>query len=66
MQKVTPFLWFDGKAEEAAKFYAAIFKNSTVTHVSPLVSNFNLEGQEFMALNGGPLYSFTPAVSFFV
>ena len=66
MQKIVPFLWFDGKAEEAAKFYTAIFKNSTVTHVSPLVSNFNLEGQEFMALNGGPMYSFTPAVSFFV
>jgi predicted 3-demethylubiquinone-9 3-methyltransferase (glyoxalase superfamily) len=66
MQKIVPFLWFDGKAEEAAKFYTSIFKNSKVDYISPLVSMFNLEGQEFMALNGGPTYTFTPAVSFFV
>jgi predicted 3-demethylubiquinone-9 3-methyltransferase (glyoxalase superfamily) len=66
MQKIVPFLWFDGKAEEAAKFYTSIFKNAKVDHISPLVSTFNLEGQEFMALNGGPTYKFTPAVSFFV
>jgi predicted 3-demethylubiquinone-9 3-methyltransferase (glyoxalase superfamily) len=66
MQKIVPFLWFDGKAEEAAKFYTSIFKNSKVDHISPMVSTFNLEGQEFMALNGGPNYTFTPAVSFFV
>jgi predicted 3-demethylubiquinone-9 3-methyltransferase (glyoxalase superfamily) len=66
MQKIVPFLWFDGKAEEAAKFYTSIFKNAKVEHVSPMVSTFNLEGQEFMALNGGPNYKFTPAISFFV
>jgi predicted 3-demethylubiquinone-9 3-methyltransferase (glyoxalase superfamily) len=66
MQKIVPFLWFDGKAEEAAKFYTSVFKNAKIVQISPMVSTFNLEGQEFMALNGGPKFKFTPAVSFFV
>ena len=72
MQKISPFLWFDGKAEEAAKFYTAIFKNSRITNVIPgpggtvMGVSFELEGQEFMGLNGGPMFQFTPAVSFFI
>jgi predicted 3-demethylubiquinone-9 3-methyltransferase (glyoxalase superfamily) len=72
MQTVTPFLWFDGKAEEAMNFYLTVFKNSTVTNVargpngSVMSATFELDGQKFMALNGGPMFSFTPAVSFFV
>lgn len=72
MQKITPFLWFDGKAEEAMKFYVSIFKNSKVVSTMPgpngtvMGGTFQLEGQQFMALNGGPQYSFTPAISLFV
>jgi predicted 3-demethylubiquinone-9 3-methyltransferase (glyoxalase superfamily) len=78
MQKITPFLWFDDKAEEAAKFYTSIFKNSKIEHISrygeagpgpegsAMSVTFQLEGQTFMALNGGPLYTFTPAISLFV
>jgi len=78
MQKITPFLWFDGKAEEAANFYTAISKNSKIGSVSRygeggpgpkgsvMVVTFQLDGQEFMALNGGPLFTFTPAISFLV
>jgi predicted 3-demethylubiquinone-9 3-methyltransferase (glyoxalase superfamily) len=78
MQKITPFLWFDGKAEEAMNFYVSIFKNSKVGQVarygeagpgpkgSVMTATFQLEGQEFMALNGGPLFKFSPAISFFV
>ena len=78
MQKITPFLWFDNDAEEAARFYTSIFKDSTIGEIrhygeagprpkgSVMTVSFNLEGQEFIALNGGPHYSFTPAVSFFV
>ena len=78
MQKIAPFLWFDGKAEEALSFYTSIFKNSRVTSVmrygeagpgpkgSVMGASFELEGQEFMAINGGPMFSFTPAISFFV
>jgi predicted 3-demethylubiquinone-9 3-methyltransferase (glyoxalase superfamily) len=62
MQKITPFLWFDGKAEEAAKFYVSIFKNSAL--LSP--TRFQLDGQEFIAFNGGPHFTFTPAISLFV
>ena len=54
MQKITPFLWFDGKAGEAAKFYTSIFKNSKITSVSPMSATFELAGQKFIALNGGP------------
>jgi predicted 3-demethylubiquinone-9 3-methyltransferase (glyoxalase superfamily) len=73
MQKITPFLWFDGKAEEATSFYVGIFKNSKVLSVNragkdgPVFSTtFHLDGQDFFALNGGPMFSFTPAISFFV
>jgi predicted 3-demethylubiquinone-9 3-methyltransferase (glyoxalase superfamily) len=62
MRKVTPFLWFDNKAEEAAKFYVSIFKNSKL--LSP--TTFQLDGQEFIAFNGGPHFAFTPAISLFV
>lgn len=78
MQKITPFLWFDGNAEEAMNFYVSIFKNSKVGRISRygdagprpkgtvMSVTFHLEGQEFMALNGGPHFSFSPAISFFV
>jgi len=62
MQKITPFLWFDGKAEEAMKFYVSIFKNSKLLGAN----QFQLEGQKFLVLNGGPQFTFTPAVSFFI
>jgi predicted 3-demethylubiquinone-9 3-methyltransferase (glyoxalase superfamily) len=78
MQKITPFLWFDGKAEEAMNFYVSVFKNSKVVSVTRygdagpgpkgtvMSAIFQLEGQDFFALNGGPQFTFTPAVSFFV
>src|SRR5438045_6115953 len=81
-QKITPFLWFDDKAEEAAKFYTAIFKNSKAGRItrydeeaagptgrpagSVMTVDFELEGQEFVALNGGPMFKFTEAISFVV
>jgi predicted 3-demethylubiquinone-9 3-methyltransferase (glyoxalase superfamily) len=61
MHKITPF-----RAGEAAKFYVSIFENSKVLHESPMEATFVLDGQTFHALNGGPQYKFTPAVSFFV
>ena len=65
--RVTPFLWYDGQAEEAARHYVAIFKKgSRVTSASPMSASFELEGQPFIALNGGPMYQFTEAVSLFV
>ena len=78
MPKITPFLWFDDKAEEAANFYVSIFKNSKVTSVArygdagpgpkgqAMTVGFQLDGQDFVALNGGPQYKFSPAVSFVV
>lgn len=74
MQKITPFLWFDGKAEEAMNFYVSIFKNSRIVSVtrgpgSPgavMSGTFQLDGQQFHALNGGPQFTFTPAISLFV
>jgi len=71
MPKITPFLWFDGKAEEAMNFYTSIFKNSKIVSVSRvgkkvMSATFRLNGQEFIALNGGPQFKFTPAISFFV
>ncbi len=78
MQKITPFLWFDDKAEEAMNFYVSLFKNSKVINVSRygegaptpsgtvITATFQLEGQEFVALNGGPLFKFTEAISLFV
>ena len=72
MQKITPFLWFDNQLEEAIGFYTGIFSNTRVTDImrgpdgKAFTASFALEGQEFMGLNGGPHYSFTEAVSFFV
>jgi len=78
MQKITPFLWFDGKAEEAMNFYASIFKNSKIVDImrygeagpgpkgTVMGGTFQLDGQKFMALNGGPMFTFSPAISFFV
>src|SRR5437773_8050007 len=84
MQKITPFLWFDGQAEQAAKFYTSIFKNSTVGKIlrygeevakvsesgrpvgSVLTIEFELDGQKFVALNGGPQFKFNESVSFVV
>jgi predicted 3-demethylubiquinone-9 3-methyltransferase (glyoxalase superfamily) len=78
MQKITPFLWFDGNAEEAMNFYTSTFKNSKIVNIrrygeagpgpkgSVMTGTFQIEGQEFMALNGGPHFKFTPAISFFV
>ena len=72
MKKITPFLWFDNQAEEAMNFYVSIFKNSKVLGVTPgpngiaQTVTFELEGQEFMALNAGPQFKFNEAISFFV
>ena len=78
MQKITPCLWFDDKAEEAAHFYVSVFKNSKITGLSRygegahrpkgtvMVVTFELDGEKFMALNGGPLFTFSEAISFVV
>jgi predicted 3-demethylubiquinone-9 3-methyltransferase (glyoxalase superfamily) len=66
MQKITPFLWFDGQAEEAARFYTSIFKKSKIESISPMSATFRLDGVRFIALNGGPQFKFTEAISFFV
>lgn len=78
MKGITPFLWFDGKAEEAARFYTSIFKGSKLGTISRypegspapagtvMTVSFQLAGQEFVALNGGPQFRFTPAISFVV
>ena len=78
MPKIYPFLWFTDQAEDAANFYVSLFKNSKVTRVTRygeagpgpkgtvMTAEFELDGQRFVALNGGPHYSFTPAVSFVV
>jgi predicted 3-demethylubiquinone-9 3-methyltransferase (glyoxalase superfamily) len=76
MKKITPFWWFNGKAEEAMNFYVSVFKNSKVLGVTRygeagpgpkgavMTANFELNGQEFVALNGGPQFTFSPAISF--
>jgi predicted 3-demethylubiquinone-9 3-methyltransferase (glyoxalase superfamily) len=66
IKSITPFLWFDDQAEDAARFYASIFPGSSIESTSPMSTTFVLAGQRFIALNGGPLFTFTPAVSFFV
>ncbi|CAN5292971.1 VOC family protein [soil metagenome] len=66
MQKITPYLWFDTQAQEAATFYTSIFKNSKIINTNPVMVSFELDGQNFIALNGGPNFKFTEAVSFFV
>jgi predicted 3-demethylubiquinone-9 3-methyltransferase (glyoxalase superfamily) len=65
-QKITPFLWYENQALEAAKFYCTIFKNAKILNSSPMVVTFELEGQRLMALNGGPQFKFTEAFSLFV
>lgn len=77
-QKIIPFLWFENQAEEAMNYYIKIFKNSSVKNIarygeagpglkdSVMTVTFELEGQEFTALNGGPMYKFTEAISFYV
>ena len=78
MEKITTFLWFDSNAEEAMNFYVSIFKNSKILNVARygdagpgpkgtvMAASFQMAGQEFQALNGGPKYKFTPAISLFV
>jgi predicted 3-demethylubiquinone-9 3-methyltransferase (glyoxalase superfamily) len=66
MQQIAPFLWLDSDAGQAARFYASIFKNSKVESASPTFAVFYLNGVKFMALNGGPEFTFSPALSFFV
>ncbi len=78
MHKIAPFLWFNGQAEEAANLYTSIFRNSRITEIqrygeagpgekgSVMSVSFELEGQAFIALNGGPAFTFSPAISFFV
>jgi predicted 3-demethylubiquinone-9 3-methyltransferase (glyoxalase superfamily) len=82
MQKIAPFLWFDDKAEEAVNFYISLFRNSKITGITRygeagaevagrpkgtvMTIAFELEGQEFVALNGGPVFTFAPAISFVV
>jgi len=78
MQKITTFLWFENQAEDAANFYTSIFKNSKILSISrygegspgtpgtAMIVTFQIEGQEFMALNGGPEFKFTEAISLFV
>jgi predicted 3-demethylubiquinone-9 3-methyltransferase (glyoxalase superfamily) len=78
MPQITPFLWFDGRAEDAVTHYVSVFPNSQVVHTSrygdsapmpkgtAMSITFQLDGKEFMALNGGPMFTFTPAVSFLV
>jgi predicted 3-demethylubiquinone-9 3-methyltransferase (glyoxalase superfamily) len=66
MQKIIPFLWFDGQAEQAARFYTSIFKKSKIESISPMSATFRLDGVKFIALNGGPQFKFTEAISFFV
>ena len=63
--KIYPCLWFDGQAKEAADFYCSIFDNSKVTVDSPIVVNFELNGQKFMGLNGGPQFKINPSISFY-
>jgi len=66
-QKITPFLWFDkNQALEAATFYTSLFDDARILSTTPVVVKFSLAGQEFCALNGGPNYKFTPAVSFLI
>jgi len=66
MQKVTPFLWFDCDLREVVEFYTRVFPGTKVESVSPMNAKFTIEGQEFMALNGGPQFKFNEAVTFFV
>ncbi|PJJ84716.1 VOC family protein [Mucilaginibacter auburnensis] len=71
MQKITPFLWFDNNAEEAINFYVSVFKDAKIGSMHKmgdklLTASFTINGQEFMVLNGGPMFKFNESVSFFV
>ena len=66
MQKIAPFLWFDGDMEEAVKFYVSVLPDSRVISINPMSASFVLCGVEFMGLNGGPMFKFTEALSLFV
>lgn len=66
IQRITPYLWFDNQAKEAAEFYCSIFSNSGIRSASPLLVEFTLDGMEFIALNGGPRFPFTEAISFLI
>jgi predicted 3-demethylubiquinone-9 3-methyltransferase (glyoxalase superfamily) len=66
VKQMYPCLWFDGQAKAAATYYCSIFKNSKITAENPIVVNFELNGNKFMGLNGGPKYKFTPATSFVI
>jgi predicted 3-demethylubiquinone-9 3-methyltransferase (glyoxalase superfamily) len=79
MQRITPFLWFDNQAEEAAKFYVSVFKNSKIKEITHytgeepsgrkgqvMTVSFELDGEDFVALNGGPQFKFTEAISFVI
>jgi predicted 3-demethylubiquinone-9 3-methyltransferase (glyoxalase superfamily) len=66
MQKITPFLWFDNQAADAAKFYTTVFKNSRIVSSNALVTSFELEGLQISALNGGPVYKLNEAFSFVI
>ena len=65
-KQLYPCLWFDGKAKEAATYYCSIFKDAKIISENPIVVHFELNGTKFMALNGGPKYTFTPATSFVI
>ena len=66
IKKITPFLWFNNQAEEAAKFYCSIFQNSKIINANPMTATFELEGQRFQAGNFGPQFKFNEAISLFV
>lgn len=78
MSRITPFLWFDNQAEEAVNFYTSVFKNGCLKNInrygdagpgpkgSVMTATFELDGQEFIALNGGPVFKFNEAISFFI
>jgi predicted 3-demethylubiquinone-9 3-methyltransferase (glyoxalase superfamily) len=65
-QKITPYLWFNNNAKEAASFYCSLFKDSKINSSSAMIIEFQLAGQQFMALNGGPKFKFTEAISLFI
>ena len=66
IQKITPYLWYDNQAQEAANFYCSIFENSKIISDSGMIVEFQLEGMNFIALNGGPQFKFNEAISFYV
>ena len=65
-QKISPFLWFDNNLEEAVTFYVSLFPDAKITMINPMTASFEMGGVAFMALNGGPMFKFTEAISLFV